>query len=263
MDDAMSDEMQFPEADLARFADGSLPASLRAEVQAALGASPELRSALAEQERAVRMLRAADVGAPDSLRMQIQAMTEAASARRRRPRLRLRVLLPGATALAAVAAAAIAFGGGGSAPGPNLLQTARLALAPPTMAAPAEDLAHQDRLGVAVEGISFPYWDHTIGWRTLGRRSDTLAGRRIVTVFYEGHAGSQVGYTIVPGSPVPVGGGRTVEFDRVRFTLLAEGQARLVTWLRAGHTCVIAGRSVGYKTLLTLATTDIHGPAAS
>lgn len=259
----MSDQTQFPEAELARFADGSLPASRRAELQAAVDASPELSSALAEQERALAMLRAVDVRAPDSLRMQIQALTDGPSARRRRSRLRLRVLLPTATALAAVVAAVIALAGASSATGPDFPQTARLALASATTAAPAEDPAHQDRVGLAVDGIAFPYWGQTVGWRTLGSRTGTLDGRRIVTVFYADRAGSRVGYSIVPGSAVSVGGGRTVQLDRIRFTLAGEGQARLVTWLRSGHTCVIAGRSVGYQTLLRLATADVHRPAVS
>jgi hypothetical protein len=42
----------------------------------------------------------------------------------------------------------------------------------------------------------------------------------------------------------------------VAFTLQKSGPARLISWVRSGHTCVIAGRSVSYAALLALATSD-------
>ena len=43
----------------------------------------------------------------------------------------------------------------------------------------------------------------------------------------------------------------------VPYWLLREGTTDLVTWRRAGHTCVIAGHGVGPETLLRLATADV------
>jgi len=261
MDEPMTDEPQFPEVELARLADGSLPASRQAELRAEVKRSPVLARALAEQERTIAMLRSADVPAPDSLRMRVEDLTRAAAVPRRRSHFRLEGALPRATALAAVAAVAVVvivlLAGGGSASGPSLRQTARLALASATMPAPSEGSTKTLSLAVSTAGIPFPYWERSVGWRAIGTRADTLSGRRIVTVFYAGRAGHRVGYAIVPGAPVPVGGGATVRHDGIAFRLLGEGSARLVTWLRSGHTCVIAGREVSDRTLLRLATADI------
>jgi hypothetical protein len=37
----------------------------------------------------------------------------------------------------------------------------------------------------------------------------------------------------------------------------------LITWVRNGHTCVIAGRNVSYATLLRLASADERAETAS
>jgi hypothetical protein len=84
-----------------------------------------------------------------------------------------------------------------------------------------------------------------------------VAGRSIVTVFYTSPWGARVGYAIVGGPPVKVPGGTTVTHNGVEFTFLRHGQARLVTWIRDGHTCVIAGRNVANGTLLRLASEEI------
>ena len=42
----------------------------------------------------------------------------------------------------------------------------------------------------------------------------------------------------------------------VAFTLQQSGGAHLISWVRHGHTCVIAGRSISYAALLALATND-------
>ena len=130
------------------------------------------------------------------------------------------------------------------------------------MPAPAESAAKRDQLRLKVDGIPFPYWGK-VGWRTLGRRTDTVAGRRVETVFYAGHKGARVGYAIVSGSPLPVSGGTTVVRHGTRYTLLNQGKARFVTWRRVGHTCVIAGRGIGDSTLLALADSDTNPRVAA
>lgn len=258
MDEHMTDDPQFPEAELARLADGSLPAAREAELHAELERSPELALALSEQERAIAVLRQAEVPAPQGLRTRVEEQARAATARRRQPRFRLGRLLPAATALAAGAAVVIVLlAGGGQISGPSLQQAALAALGAPTRSAPSEATGPANTLNATGAGIPFPYWQRSLGWRAVGARVDRLSGRSIVTVFYASPQGHRVGYTIVGGASVRVSGGVTVTRGGVAFTLLRRGSARLVTWLRSGHTCVIAGREVSDRTLLTLAMADV------
>ncbi len=263
MDSEMNNDSQFPEAELARLADGSLPASRQAELRGELERSPELASALAEQERAVTLLRSADgVQAPDSLRQRIEEQATAAGASRRharpRPRVRLRLVLPSVSALAAaVAAAIVLIAGGGGTSAPTLAQATHLTLASATFPAPTESSSRANTLNDSAAGIPFPYWGRSFAWNAVGARTDRVSGREIVTVFYASHSGNRVGYAIVGGAALPVHGGTTVWRHGVPFTLLNLGGARLITWQRSGHTCVIAGRSVSDQTLLALASHDV------
>ena len=263
MDSEMKNkDSQFPEAELARLADGSLPASRQAELRGELERSPELASALAEQERAVTLLRSADeVQAPDSLRQRIEEQARAAGASRRRvrprPRVRLRLAIPSVSALAAaVAVAVVLIAGGGGTSAPTLAQATHLTLASATFPAPAESSSGAT-LDDTAAGIPFPYWGRSVRWNAVGARADRVSGREIMTVFYASQSGTRVGYAIVGGAALPVHGGTPVWRHGVPFTLLNLGGARLVTWLRSGHTCVIAGRSVSDRTLLALASDDI------
>ena len=91
------------EEELAALADGSLAPEHRAELEARIEASPILADRLAEQERAVALLRGAgdEVEAPAGLRARLDAQRSARTVRTPR-RLAL-----GGVAAAAVAAAAI------------------------------------------------------------------------------------------------------------------------------------------------------------
>ena len=93
--------------ELAALADGSLAPDRRAPLEAVVAASPELGHLLAEQQRAVALVRGAaiEVEAPASLRVRVEpkARTARASGRRRL------VLLGGAATAAAVAALAVAL----------------------------------------------------------------------------------------------------------------------------------------------------------
>jgi Anti-sigma-K factor rskA len=90
-------------AELAALADGSVAPERRAELEARIDASPILADRLAEQERAVALLRGAgdEVEAPAGLRARLDAQRSARTVRTPR-RLAL-----GGVAAAAVAAAAI------------------------------------------------------------------------------------------------------------------------------------------------------------
>jgi hypothetical protein len=91
------------EEELAALADGSLAPERRAELEARIDASPTLGDRLAEQERAVALLRGAgdEVEAPAGLRTRLEAQRSARTVRTPR-----RLALAGVAA-AAVAAAAI------------------------------------------------------------------------------------------------------------------------------------------------------------
>lgn len=255
--DDMTDERNPPEAELARLADGSLPEPRQAELRAQVQASPELTAALAEQARAVTMLRALDQPAPASLRSRVDELTGARERPARRPlhRWRRALVLPGATVLAVVVAAIVILTNGGAA-APTVPQTARLALAAATLPAPRVDSADPRQLAVSAAGIPFPNWAATSRWASSGARTDRIGGRMVTTVFYRNPKGVEVGYSISSGAPLSGAHGGTFHAYGTTFTLARAGSGNFITWVRAGHTCVIAGHSVGYATLLSLAGAD-------
>ena len=255
MDKEMTEqEPKHSEGELTRLADGTLPADRHADLLAQIQQSPELTAALAEQERAVTMLRSLDEPAPAALRARLDDLTGPAPTRRRL-RWRPAFALPGATAIAAAVAAVVILVSGGGAT-PTVPVAARLALASATLPAPAVNAGDSEDLALSAAGIPFPAWGPQHGWTADGARTDTVDGRRITTVFYKGRHGDHIGYAITDGAPLRGVHGRTVMRYGVRFTLQKSGPAQLISWVRAGHTCVIAGRSVSYSTLLKLATAD-------
>ena len=94
------------------------------------------------------------------------------------------------------------------------------------------------------------------GWRATGSRTQVVHHRSIVTVYYRAPDGTRVGYSIVPGHTLTLRGDATIVLDGVRYTYGRVGSGRYITWVRDGHTCVIAGRHVSHRTLLTLARAD-------
>ena len=250
----MTDDRLPSEAELTRLADGSLSPDREADLRAQVDRSPELRAQLAEQERAVAMLRALDTPAPEALRTHVEALTAgggsgAAARGGRRPvrgRFGRALVLPAATALAVLVAALVIIISGSGAP--SVSQTARLALARATLPAPAINPADPTQLRLSGAGLPFP---RIPGWASVGARTDRVSGRTITTVFYRSlSTGQRVGYAIASGSPLP--GTRATGYD-VSYTLGRQGTARLITWVQSGHTCVIAGRTVDGQTLLRLA----------
>ncbi len=280
MKEPMNDnEQQSREAQLARLADGSLPASLAAEMEVEVARDPRRAASLAEQQRAVSMLRALDEPAPASLRERVVGLSAAAGEQRAPATLRARVMglgggagardragdapsarrrrlvLPAALgALATVAAAIVAvLLIGGNTSGPTIPQTAQIALAASTAPAPRIDVVNPEQLDLQVAGIHFPNWEATRGYAAVGARAGSLAGRRVLTVYYAGDGGARLGYAIVSGPPLRSVAGRQEWVHGVRYTLARQGSALLVTWVRSGHTCVIAATSVAGSALLGLA----------
>lgn len=218
----------------------------------------------AEQERAQELIRSTEVAAPPALRARLEAQIAAAERDPRRSRRRRvtgapagwaprGLALPGLTAVALVAIAiTIAVsGGGGAPPAPSLRAAAAVALRAPTAPAPAPAGGH---LEVSLGGISFPYWQATVGWRAVGTRADTLHGRRVITVFYAAAHGERVGYAIVAGSALAVPRAPVIERRGVTFAVLHERGSTVLTWRRNGHTCVLASRTAGPERLIDLAT---------
>lgn len=216
--------------------------------------TPMTDQELAEAERGRALVAAAmadpQTFAPASLREAIERERAKASApRQRRPvggRLR-GWALGGAGALAvAVVALVIVLGGGdggGSRSGPSVVQIAAIGRLPATSPAPVSTKGtspSQARLAYAVDGLAFPDWDEAFDWPASGRRSDRVGGRTVATVFYRGRKGAVLGYSIVAGEPLAeLPAGRDVMRGGHPYRVIHADGRTTVTWVEAGHTCVI------------------------
>ncbi|MDX6672539.1 MAG: hypothetical protein QOI91_2902 [Solirubrobacteraceae bacterium] len=237
-------------AELAALADGTLSPRRQAEVQARVDASRALRGAVDEQRRARAAIRGAAEPAPAALRTSVQALGRDLGPRGRRRGLALAGALAGAvTAVALVLALVLP----GDLPGgPTIVQAAGLSRLPPTAPAPKPDPSNPRVLEARVGRVAFPNWA-PYGWRTVGTRTDTLAGRKVVTVFYA--RGRQVvGYQVVDGRPLPapVAVHRTVSHHTTYRSFTARGET-IVTWVEGDRTCIVSGRGVAPHTLRRLA----------
>jgi len=195
-----------------------------------------------------------EVSAPAELQQRVQAMIERAATRRSAPAgqaARIRLGLGAALLAGILLAALLAIGGSGSQP--SVGQAAALALSAPRSAAPGERPGSPPTLGISIDGIAFPYWAGRLGWRARGSRLDRRGGQSIRTVFYSGPAGRQVGYAIVAGAAPALPGPTSYERDGVSFHLSRLDGAPVISWLREGHLCVLAGRGVTPAELVTLA----------
>jgi hypothetical protein len=219
----------------------------------------------------VEYVRAIDVAAPESLHRAVRALIAERERGGSGPARALAALLgtlrPAgriaavAGALAIVVLALVLALSGGTSAGPSLHQTAALTLLPSTAPAPPKSSSGRPELAASVDGVSFPYWEDALGWRSTGTRTDHVGGRQITTVFYTDSRGEDVGYAIVGGLPAPaVGGGQTTVRGGTTYRLQHVDGAPVVTWLRDGHLCVVSGSHVSSATLLALA--SWHGRTA-
>lgn len=222
----------------------------------------------------VERIRSIEVAAPESLHRSVEQLVQErtrragrrsspgergrgrgrARARGTRSRARWGQRTAALGGLAAVVAAvlAVALSSGGSTL--TLHKASALALSSATLPAPRENPHNRSQLELAVDTVSFPYWEGHLGWRATGSRTDRVAGRTVRTVFYADWHGHRVGYAIVAGGSLPhVSGGTVLWRGGTPYRLLREGASEVVTWTRSGRTCVIAGRGVGGHTLLRLA----------
>lgn len=211
---------------------------------------------LTGEERIIAALaeaRARDV-APPRLHAQIRAMSEQ---RAKRPAWRGSGVYAGAfaTAVAAVVAVVILVAPGGTPAAPTLAQAVALSTrAPAAGAVPRPDREHPaQRLNANVGRVYFPNWSAApLGWRAIGKRVDTINGRRAVTVYYA-NGGHEVAYTIVGAPALTAPTAPVVVQKHVSLrTLMLDGRV-VTTWRRGNSTCVLSGVGVRPALLRTLA----------
>jgi anti-sigma factor RsiW len=246
-------------ADLARLADGTLPADRRAEVEARVAASPELASIVERQGVALDALRGtADTGAPARLRAHVERRRAAGG---RAAGRRGRVVIGGAIATAsAVLLAVILVLPGTFSGGPSVADAAALAQKPPTQAAPRNVTGVPQLLRAEVDDVAFPNYAAKFGWKPAGARRDDPSGRGATTVYYEKDART-IAYTIVSGDALdPPSDARSTTRGRVEYRTFREDGRTVVTWERDGHTCVLSSTTAPPVELLKLA--DWRGKGA-
>ena len=234
-------------ADVAAFADGSLPEGRRSEVAARIAASPRLAMELERQRAALRAVEMAAAPAPQRLRRRIEAM--------RRPREQRRRAVLAASGAAAIAAAALVVAlvlPSGTPEGPSVAQAAALASRGPEIPPPPRYDDQPALLAVQIQGVRFPRWQQQFGWQAVGSRSDRLGARRARTIYYRA-GGRRLAYTIVGGTALPEPRGRRLAQAGTRFQLTSRGAAHVLSWRRKGHTCVVTATGVPVSRLLELA----------
>jgi hypothetical protein len=254
-----STRQQTVQARLAALADGTLPASERERLLATIAQSPELAAALERQRRATAMLDTLrEVPAPETLHRSVAALASPATPRPRRRSAPRPLLAAGALAAVAIVTIAIALSAGSTVPPPTVAQAAIVGLGPATQPAPAISVDDPAVLDRSAAGIAFPNWRPHLGWQPAGARSDRLAGRAITTVFYlpadsTGGDYGRVGYAIVSGRALALPDGKALYSHGIAFHAFDTDGATVVTWRRAGHTCILVARSVDSATLTRLA----------
>jgi hypothetical protein len=243
-------------AELSALADGTLDPERVPAVRALIAASPELSRRYERESRAVGALRAVRSDrAPARVRAGVASQRE--PSRKARPRLIYGGALAGA--VAAVVAALVLLLPGSTPGAPSVSQAAALALRGPAMAAPTADRAHGGtKLKLDVEAIYFPNWSWA-GWRAVGQRVDRLGHWLAVTVYYQSGA-SRIAYTILSAPALHWPGTREQRLHGVEFESFVSGTRRIVTWRRAGHTCVLSGWGLSTKALSQLALSGSRAP---
>ena len=122
-----------------------------------------------------------------------------------------------------------------------------------SQSAPAPNLGNpQAKLARSVQDVYFPNWSRSLRWRAVGQRSDRLAGRPAVTVYYR-QRGERLAYTIVGGPSLSQPVARVSYRNGVELRTLKLSGRLVVTWRRAGHTCVLSGTRIRASELQELA----------
>jgi hypothetical protein len=239
-------------AELSALADGTLDPARRAEVEARIAASPEL-NALYERERrvvdALHQARATE-RAPEQLRARIEAARPARTVVARR---RLAYVGGLAGALAAVALALVLVLPGGAPGAPSVSDAAALATRGATQAPPAPDpVRPQAMLQQNVGEVYFPNWGGSLGWHAVGARTDRLGGHRAVTVYYKWRD-KRIAYTIVSAPALAKPAAQSTWLHGTELRTQTQDGRLVVSWYRAGDTCILSGRGVKAGELQKLA----------
>src|SRR5450755_502045 len=236
-------------AELSALADGSLEPARQPAVEAWIESSPELVELYERERAAVGVLRQAAVErAPARLRLRIQSQ-------RVSPPRRSRVVgygaLAGALAAAAVAVALVLPGGAPESP--SVSQAAGLALRGPSAPAPPPDSADpRAKLADRFQEVYFPNYSATLGWRAVGLRSDRLDGRPTETIYYQ-RRDALVAYTIVGSPALSPPSGLVTRLNGFELRAYSLAGRTVVTWQRAGHTCMLSAARVPLQMLEQLA----------
>jgi hypothetical protein len=255
-------------AELSALADGSLAPERADEVLERIEASPGLAERYERERRAVGALRELRSDrAPASLRFAIEEHRLRAPARRERVRYggilglatagRAGRILYGGTLAAATAVAVallILLLPGGSPGAPSVSQAAALALTGPTGKAPAVDPRRHSLLRLDVQETYFPHWSGWFGWQAVGQRVDRLDGKLAVTVYYRfKRDGREIAYTILASPPLRRPDARAAQVDGISLQSFTMHGRLVVTWRRAGHTCILSGARTSTAELAKLA----------
>lgn len=234
-------------SELSALADGTLDPRRTAAVGEEIARSPGLRERYARELRAVEALRATRYDpAPPRLRAQIEAERRRAVGQSRRG-----FAYGGAIAAAAAVIVALVLVLPGGTPGsPSVSQAAGLALRGPALGAPGVGSA-RGKLDKDVQEVYFPNWSR-VGWAASGQRADTFAGRSAVTVYYD-HGGMRIAYTILSAPALRWPRAQTRWLHGTKLQSFRLDGRMVVTWRRAGHTCILSGAAVSPTVLSELA----------
>jgi hypothetical protein len=207
----------------------------------------------ARQQRVHELLRSGGPATPIGVRER-----PAPAPPRYRPRLALASAVAVIAAAVLVVLATVAHLGGG----PTVAEAARPSGLAATAPAPVPDARHPTLLRARFAGLDYPNWQRQFGWRATGRRSDTIAGRRTETVFYQ-HTHHRIGYTVVSREALrPPSGAERIEANGLQMRAYKDGRRDVVTFERGGRTCVLAGVVHRRSTLVKLASWKAGGAIA-
>jgi hypothetical protein len=212
-------------------------------------------------ERVHRLLSTAGPATPPALRQRLAEQASRASTSRRysRPRVALAGAVA-AVAFAVVIALTLVTGLGTH---PTIAEAAHPSALAATAPAPAQDARRPTLLRASFAGVDYPDWNQQFGWRTTGRRHDSLEGGRTAeTVFYQ-HTHHRIGYTVVSGKPLKAPGhAQRFMVNGLQMLAYKDGRRDVVTFERNGRTCVLAGVVHRRSTLVKLASWQADGAIA-
>lgn len=175
----------------------------------------------------------------------------------RRPSGRPRAIhVAGAACLAAacVAAALVLLLPAGAGAAPSVSSVAQLAARGPSSPPPAANPRDPvDWLDQRVGRARFPNWSLRFGLTAVGQRIDRVAGRRVVTVYYQRGRAPAIAYTLVGGPALARPTARVDRAGALELRVLSVAGRLVVSFRRDRHTCVLSGMGVTAPELERLA----------